>query len=156
MEIQLEVRPYYRGKFDRESLLNAVKASLVSCYSQPVIVGLLVSGNREIQQMNRDYRGMDKPTDVLSFNQNYTDPETGLEYIGDIILAVPYAGIQAKRDGHSLDEELQLLAIHGVLHLAGFDHDTTAREKVMWQEQSRLLASTGNPLAQKFMTGIDG
>ena len=122
--IQIQVRPYYRNKIPQGIIDTAAELAIQKCQSKEVMVGILITGDAEIQALNRDYRSMDKPTDVLSFNGNYIDPESGLEYLGDIIISVPRAKKQASDGGHSSEQEIQLLVIHGILHLSGFDHDT--------------------------------
>ena len=84
-------------------------------------VTLSFVGDRAIQTLNRKWMKKDKPTDVLSFPLGETGPD-GKHYLGDIVIAVPVAGRQARAKGHSLDRELRLLAIHGYLHLLGYDH----------------------------------
>jgi len=84
-------------------------------------VTLAFVGDRAIQTLNRKFMKKDRPTDVLSFPLGEKGPD-GKYYLGDIVIAVPVAGRQAREKGHSLDRELRLLAIHGYLHLLGFDH----------------------------------
>ena len=97
-------------------------------------------GCKHIQQLNKDYRGISSPTDVLSFEQNFIDPETETFYLGDIIISIEQAQKQAHQAQHSLLSECALLAIHGTLHLLGFDHTSAEEEKAMWEEQNNLLA----------------
>lgn len=150
--IQIQVRPYYRNKIPLGTVSAAAELALQKCQSKEVIVGILITGDAEIHALNREYRSMDKPTDVLSFNGNYMDPESGLEYLGDIIISVPRAKKQASVGGHSSEQEIQLLVIHGILHLSGFDHDTPARQKIMWKVQAELLNEIHNPLSGSFLT----
>jgi probable rRNA maturation factor len=84
-------------------------------------VSLAFVGEQAIRTLNRKFMKKDKPTDVLSFPLGEKGPD-GKFYLGDIIIAVPVAVRQAREKGHSLDRELRLLAIHGFLHLLGFDH----------------------------------
>jgi probable rRNA maturation factor len=84
-------------------------------------VTLAFVGNRAIQTLNRKFMKKDRPTDVLSFPLGEKGPD-GKYYLGDIVIAVPVAARQAREKGHALDRELRLLAIHGYLHLLGFDH----------------------------------
>ncbi|MBA4420879.1 MAG: rRNA maturation RNase YbeY [Anaerolinea sp.] len=151
--LQLLIRPYYRNKVNKEGLLIAANSALGLCMEKEVSVGMVITGDAEIHALNKEYRDVDKPTDVLSFNQNFVDPETGIEYLGDIIVSIPRAKAQASKSGHTLDQELQLLVIHGVLHLAGFNHDTPARQKKMWFLQSTILQALENPLCKNFTSG---
>jgi len=84
-------------------------------------VTLAFVGERAIRTLNRKFMKKDRPTDVLSFPLGEKGPD-GRFYLGDIVIAVPVAARQAREKGHGLDRELRLLAIHGFLHLVGFDH----------------------------------
>jgi probable rRNA maturation factor len=84
-------------------------------------VTLAFVGERAIRTLNRKFMKKDRPTDVLSFPIGEKGPD-GKFYLGDIVVAVPVAFRQARAKGHSLDRELRLLAIHGFLHLLGYDH----------------------------------
>src|SRR4026209_2282829 len=96
-------------------------------------LSVVLTDNRKLRTLNRDYLGIDAPTDVLSFPASEPDPETGARYIGDILISIARAQIQATGAGHPLESEVQLLVVHGVLHLLGHDH-AEAQEKVrMWQ-----------------------
>jgi probable rRNA maturation factor len=104
---------------------------------------ILLTNDEKIQTLNRDYRGFDKPTDVLSFEANEHDPETGLLYLGDIVISIQHATKQAKKGGHPLEAEVQLLVIHGVLHLLGHDHAEAEEKAKMWAAQNKILARLG-------------
>lgn len=110
--------------------------------SPPLELSILLTDDAQIQQMNRDFRGVDKPTDVLSFPAG--DALPGMEeadpYLGDIAISVPYATRQAAQAGHDLAGELQLLAVHGLLHLLGYDHDDAEEKAAMWAAQTAVLA----------------
>lgn len=77
--------------------------------------------DRRIRQLNREFRGKDRPTDVLSFPIGTRGPD-GRYFLGDVIISVPRAAVQAAAKGHGLDRELRILVIHGFLHLLGFKH----------------------------------
>ena len=85
--------------------------------------------------MNSKFRDTDRPTDVLSFGSDETDPETGNRYLGDIIISYETAEKQASMANHDVQTEIKILLIHGFLHLLGFDHDTEKNKKMMWQKQ---------------------
>lgn len=97
----------------------------------------------ELQRLNQQFRGVDHPTDVLSFADGETDPETGVRYHGDVVIALPVARAQAEAAGHSLNAELSLLTVHGVLHLFGHDHATPGEEATMWSLQDDIMTSLG-------------
>jgi len=106
---------------------------------------LVLTDDAYLQSLNRDYRGIDAPTDVLAFPASESDPETGALYLGDVILSVPRAAEQACLAGHSLEAEVQLLVVHGVLHLLGHDHSEPFEKKRMWGAQSEILSQLGLP-----------
>lgn len=91
--------------------------------------------HEEIHRLNKTYRDMDKPTDVLSFIND--DPMD--KSLGDIFISIEQAKRQATEYGHSLDRELGFLAVHGYLHLKGYDHHTPEEEKIMLLKQEELL-----------------
>ncbi len=104
---------------------------------------IVLTDDEKLRQLNRDYLGLDAATDVLSFPAAEQDPETGKSYLGDILISIPRAKIQADLAGHTLDEELQLLVVHGVLHLLGYDHANPRQKSGMWKAQGRVLADLG-------------
>lgn len=83
-------------------------------------LGVRFAGDREMRRANRDFRGKDKTTDVLSFPG---DPEEG-GHLGDILISVPTARRQAEAAGHAVERELKVLLLHGILHCMGYDHET--------------------------------
>lgn len=102
-------------------------------------VGLRFVSLKEIQSLNRRYRRKDRPTDVLAFPSS-TMPSSKQEDVGDIILAPAYARHEAQRRAIPFEEELMRLIIHGLLHLAGYDHATERQEQRMFALQEKLLA----------------
>ena len=101
----------------------------------------------EIQAINRDYRDQDKVTDVISFSLEEDEPEIeGLDMpriLGDIIICLEVAKEQAESYNHSLSRELGFLALHGFLHLLGYDHMTESEEKEMFSRQDEILTEFG-------------
>ncbi|PNY91812.1 rRNA maturation RNase YbeY [Mammaliicoccus sciuri] len=101
----------------------------------------------EIQAINRDYRDKDKVTDVISFSLEEDEPEIeGLDMprvLGDIIICLEVAKEQAESYNHSLSRELGFLALHGFLHLLGYDHMTEEDEKEMFSRQDEILNGFG-------------
>jgi probable rRNA maturation factor len=119
------------------------KAAKISLPSSPVDLSIVVCDDDFIQNLNKEYRGVDRPTDVLSFPSDEVDPGDGTRYLGDIIISLPRATAQAIEAQHPVAEELSMLAVHGVLHLLGFDHHTAAEKAIMWQKQAQLLQDLG-------------
>jgi probable rRNA maturation factor len=106
-------------------------------------LSLVLTGDAQLHELNRQYLGIDAPTDVLSFPAGETDPETELIYLGDVIVSYQRAQAQAVAGGHSVENELQLLVVHGVLHLLGRDHAEEIEKAKMWAEQSAILSRLG-------------
>lgn len=122
-------------------------ASKVLAYFQDTSTAeltIVMDHDDKIQELNKEYLGNDAPTDVLSFpSGGEIDPETGAQYLGDIMISFPYAQRQALALGNSVKDEIQLLVIHGVLHLLGYDHLEDEDKAEMWQIQEALLTSLG-------------
>ena len=106
-------------------------------------LSIVLTDDARLQELNRDYLGIDAPTDVLSFPASETDPETGARYIGDILISIPRAQSQADAAGHALASEVQLLVVDGVLHLLGHDHGEPKEKTRMWKAQAEILDSLG-------------
>lgn len=104
---------------------------------------VVLTDDVQLQQLNRDYLGVDGPTDVLSFPASEMDPETGTAYLGDVLISVPRAEAQARAAGHPLEAEVQLLVVHGVLHLLGHDHAQAEERARMWAAQAEVLKRLG-------------
>jgi probable rRNA maturation factor len=130
--------------FPNKLLERAVNAALENqSESLDSELTIVLTDDAQIQDLNRDYLGIDAPTDVLSFPASETDPETGARYIGDIIISMPYAAKSAKTAGHPLESEVQLLVVHGVLHLLGHDHAEANEKARMWKAQTEILETLG-------------
>lgn len=112
----------------------------------------------EIHRLNLEYRGIDRPTDVLSFAMSEThedeldivfDSEDGgrvnpfAGMLGDIVISVPRAWAQSKEYGHSIEREIGFLFVHGFLHLLGFDHEDEEAEQEMFAKQEAVLQKAG-------------
>jgi len=111
-------------------------------------LSVTLTGNEEIRDLNRDYRGKDAPTDVLSFPILDFDPEEdysllydeGPAELGDIVISVEKAMQQAGELGHSTEREIIFLCVHSVLHLLGYDHETSNEdEEEMFQKQREIM-----------------
>jgi probable rRNA maturation factor len=105
---------------------------------------LVISDDSLLQQLNQQYMGIDAPTDVLSFPTEYTDPDTHARYLGDVLISLPRAQQQAASGGYPLHEELQLLVVHGVLHLLGHDHVETGETARMQIAQDAIMENLGS------------
>lgn len=106
-------------------------------------ITIVLTDDRQLHELNRDYLDIDAPTDVLSFPSLEIDPETNELYLGDILISIPRAKQQAEAAGHTLEAEAQLLVVHGTLHLLGYDHATDEEKSAMWHEQAKVLERLG-------------
>ncbi len=142
VQLELQVADEYMGQLNESRLRAAVMAALRQDPPEgPVELSLVITGDEQIRALNRTYRGIDAPTDVLSFATDegfFAEPDTPL-YLGDILISYPRAVEQAAEYGHSAQAELDLLVVHGVLHLLGYDHATEDAERQMWELQDRAL-----------------
>jgi probable rRNA maturation factor len=142
---------------DTDELTAVIEQTLHQCGRDRATLTVVITTDEAIQALNRDYRGVDAPTDVLSFASQdagapddptlVLPPEVAAEladYLGDLIIAYPYAERQAAHFQNPVAAELRLLVVHGVLHLLGYDHATPAEEAAMWARQEAVLAHFGD------------
>ncbi len=151
--IDIQIDDDFLEFVDDVRLQAVARSALQACLpAADIDVSVVITTADAVQRLNRRYRGVDAPTDVLSFpaivpNQAEADPFVPAgepaPWLGDIVIAFPVAQAQAAAAGHSPAEEILLLTIHGLLHLAGYDHDTPAQKGAMWQLQTRLLMRHG-------------
>ncbi len=117
----------------------AIKAARMAakCEKRSGAVSLLMTGDEDIHTLNREFREVDKPTDVLSF------PSDEPGFLGDIAISVPCALRQADEYGHSAEREVAFLTVHAMLHLFGYDHIEPQDEEIMRGRQRDILAAAG-------------
>jgi len=123
--------------------MEVAKAALSHVGAPPGELSLVLSHSEHIRDLNLEFRDVDQPTDVLAFKAETEDPDSGMLYFGDVIIAVPIAELQAESAGHSPEEELALLTVHGTLHLLDYDHSEEKNRTEMWKVQSTVLRSLG-------------
>ncbi len=121
------------------TILNTTIIEMIADILTNKEIELLIVDNKEIQKLNKEYRGINKPTDVLSFPLTDT-PQAPL---GSIVISIDKAKEAATEYGHTLDEEIALLFIHGLLHLLGYDHETDAGQ--MRQKEQELIEKFNLP-----------
>lgn len=145
--------------FDMEEVLDQIMDAVMETEQCPyeTAVNLLLTDSDGIREYNREYRGLDQETDVLSFpnisfekegdfsvveeaEADYFDPDSGELLLGDIILSVQRVYAQAQEYGHSLLREFAFLAAHSMFHLCGYDHMTPEEAAVMEQKQEAVLS----------------
>jgi probable rRNA maturation factor len=105
-------------------------------------LSIVLTNDAQIQELNRLYRRMDRPTDVLAFamREGPCGPRSG-DLLGDVVVSVPRARLQAGERGVDVTAEITMLLAHGILHLLGWDHDTPAKDRRMRAETDRLVAA---------------
>jgi probable rRNA maturation factor len=110
-----------------------------------IYVSLLLADNATIQTVNRDYRGKDKPTDVISFAYLEVEEviDAPVETLGDIVISLERVEEQAKEYGHSFQRELFYVLTHGILHLLGYDHIQEEDKKIMRAKEEEILSKHG-------------
>jgi probable rRNA maturation factor len=129
-----------------ESVLQA-GARLLKVPQEAVTV-LTLTGDAHLQEYNRRYRGLDEPTDVLAFaaqekpvDQRFQAPPGTENWLGDIVISLPRARTQAREAQHPMNDEVRLLAVHGFLHLLGYDHAEADEEAAMTALTNRILTA---------------
>ena len=133
-----------------EAVIRTVLNKTAEVYdlSPQTEVSVLFTDNATIHSLNRDYRGKDMPTDVLSFALNEGDEPTIIDgppenLLGDIIISLEKAAEQAAEYGHSQEREVAFLTLHGLLHLLGYDHETEDDRAEMRKEEEAVLGLLG-------------
>jgi probable rRNA maturation factor len=145
---EIEIQNEAGYAVDEARLVQAATTVLEQHGSSAAAMTVVITDNDEVQALNRQYRGVDTPTDVLSFPAEappVTLPDEPA-YLGDLVIAYPYASTQAQREGHGLSDSLVLLVAHGTLHLLGYDHGDGESRAAMWQAQEQALRVLGVPL----------
>jgi probable rRNA maturation factor len=146
--INIQIGARYAGKVKPALLHKTAQATLdQQRVKQRVELTVVITGNAQLRALNRTFRDVDAPTDVLSFaTTDHLQPDS--LYLGDVVISYPKAKEQAKAGGHPVDAEVQLLVVHGVLHLLGHDHYTEAEKNVMWKAQAATLKKIGAALTE--------
>ncbi|MCI9539481.1 MAG: rRNA maturation RNase YbeY [Lachnospiraceae bacterium] len=160
MTIQIERECQVELEFPVEEIITLVVEEALSYENCPydIELNVLLTDNAAIQEINREQRGKDEPTDVLSFPmveyaapadfsvvedcvEEYFNPETGELLLGDIVISVDKVIEQAESYGHSQKRELAFLTAHSMLHLFGYDHIKEAERLVMEEKQREILSN---------------
>ena len=110
-----------------------------------VVFNVIIVDNEKIHEINKEYRGIDRPTDVISFalEDDKSFNRSDIRILGDIYISIDKVKSQSEEYGHSIKRELFFLAIHGLLHLLGYDHMKEEDEKVMFAKQEEVLSRYG-------------
>jgi probable rRNA maturation factor len=147
-EIEIFVEEEFHGLVDEGRVRRIAQTVLeAEGVAPPYEVSLVFTDSETVKQLNRDYRGVDEPTDVLAFymlpqkgaDDSFALPPDGVTRLGEVIISYPQAVAQAEEQGHSPERELALLVIHGILHLLGYDHEEPEEESKMRERERELL-----------------
>lgn len=131
--------------FDISSYLKDIKSVLKYALKVEKVknanFNVIFVDNDYIHKLNKEYRNVDRPTDVISFalEDNKEEELSSIRMLGDIYISIDKAREQALEYGHSLRRELSFLSVHGILHLLGYDHMKKEDEKVMFAKQEEIL-----------------
>ncbi len=143
MEITVLIDEAYQGELDAdwlEGVAGCVLAAQDACDTE---IELMITGQERMRLLNRQYRGKDKPTDVLAFpaatpDSGFKDSPEAVKHLGEVVISYPQAVIQAAEQRHSVKKEVATLIIHGVLHLLGFDHMNDTDEEIMREREATI------------------
>jgi len=146
IKVQIDAR--FRALVQSETLHRAACETLLhEQVEEPCELAVVVTDDRALHELNRRHRGVDAPTDVLAFADETRGPFIGApglpRYLGDVIVSFQRAQAQAAEAGHDVQAELQLLVVHGVLHLLGYDDLAQEERAEMWAAQARVLQALG-------------
>ncbi len=130
MKLEIRVVRKYSGRVDRARLRRVAARA---AHSVPAEATLYLTDDAEIRQLNKSFRATDAPTDVLAF------PGVREDYLGDIVISYETAARQARQAHWRVADELDLLTVHGILHLIGYDDRTKRRRAEMWSKQEEIL-----------------
>lgn len=142
--ITVQVDDSYAAEVNAADLARAVEATLMAEGHPESEVSVVVTSDEVLAELNLTFRGVAGPTDVLSFAAQEPAPgfvsaPEAATYLGDVLIALPLTRRQAAEIGRDLADELLLLAVHGTLHLLGYDHAESAEEIRMWARQDEIL-----------------
>lgn len=149
MSFSINVQNNYNFAVDQQALTDAAACVLRQENTAPdSAVTIVLTTDDEVRELNRVYRNVDATTDVLSFPAEAPPASMPDEppYLGDTIIAYPYAAKQAAQANQDLTKSLMLLVVHSTLHLLGYDHDTPATREAMWTQQAAALETLGVPV----------
>jgi len=142
--VQVQIDGRFQGQVQPELLHRAARATLVHQHvDESCALVVAVTDDDALRELNRRHRGVDAPTDVLAFPGEAPGPFVAApgqpRYLGDVVVSFHRADAQAAEAGHDAQAELQLLVVHGVLHLLGYDDGTEEQRVHMWAVQAEIL-----------------
>ncbi len=136
----IEIENLYGYDQDYDYLNQVIDLTLEMEKIENAVFSVIFVDEAKIQEINREYRGVDRVTDVISFAfEDSIDVSYDFRFLGDIYICIPRMKEQALEYGHSEKRELSFLVVHGLLHLLGYDHQTEEEEKEMFSKQEVIL-----------------
>ncbi len=140
--IDYKITNEYGYDKDYDYLNDVIKLTLQREKVKNANFSIVFVGNEKIQELNKNYRSIDRVTDVISFafEDNEKVIDNSMRFLGEIFICIPRMEEQAKMYGHSEVRELAFLTVHGLLHLLGYDHQTKEEEEVMFGIQEEVLS----------------
>lgn len=130
---------YLEEETIKEYVENILKGEKEDFDKKEFYVSFVITNNKEIHKINKEFRGIDRPTDVISFAYNETENFGPVEVIGDIIISIDKVKEQAKEFGHSEKREFFYLLTHGMLHILGYDHIEKEEQRLMREKEEKYL-----------------
>jgi probable rRNA maturation factor len=155
IEVDIQIDERFVAEVDPALIERAVAAALAAeGVGGAIELGVLVTDDAELHRLNREYRGVDAPTDVLSFGDDadeedtpaFVRPPDAPRYLGDLAISFERVAAQAEEYGHSRERELAYLTVHGVLHLLGYDHERGREEAALMRgREEAVMQDIGLP-----------
>lgn len=145
--IAIQVAPRFRAEVDEGSLRRlAAEVLRQEGVGGEMELSLIITDDEAIRELNRRFRGVDAPTDVLAFGteteEHFVSAPERPPYLGDVVICYQRALAQAEELGHAVAEELKLLVIHGILHLLGYDHQEEDAARKMREREERIWSDS--------------
>jgi probable rRNA maturation factor len=141
--INIQVAPHLGAKVDGAALRRlAAEVLSQEGVAEQTELSLVITDDEALRELNRRFRGVDAPTDVLSFGtgteERFVSAPEGPPYLGDVVISYQRALAQAEELGQAAERELKLLVVHGILHLLGYDHQEEAAARKMREKESKM------------------
>jgi probable rRNA maturation factor len=140
-QAEIRVKPKFSSRIARARLARIARQALRAEEARAALT-IYVTDDVEIRKLNRAFHGTDAPTDVLAFPLSMEERLIKRPYLGDVVVSYDRARVQARAAGWRVADELDLLAVHGILHLLGYDDLTPRKRARMWKRQEEILGRT--------------
>jgi len=137
------VADQYKEMTDETLISDILHLAMQKLGRSNTICEVVIEGDQFVRNLNNRYRGINRTTDVLSFEANVVDPATNQIVLGELIISAPQVKKHAEERGIRFEDELAVVLIHGLLHLHGMDHADETGKKTMWAVQGDILKSIG-------------